>query len=145
MKRNVHFLLILSVILLYYGISGLSREFGRFSDYMIETEGRIVGLHEKAPSKGAAVHPIVVFKDTSGNEITFTSKTGSPFYRSRVGKTVRVQYPEGFPDNAAIKASAYSGLSPVFLLLSGTALFILWFGDAYKSSFKGDGLPRKKP
>lgn len=145
MKRNVHFLLIVSIFLLYYGISGLYREFGRDSVYIIETEGRIVGLHEKAPAKGAALHPIVTFLDESGNEVTFTSKVGSYFYKNRVGKTVKVQYPEGFPENAWIKSSASKGLSPVIFLLSGTILFILWYEDAYKKSSQGDGTPSKKP
>lgn len=145
MKSSAHFLLLASIISLYYGISGLTSEFGRYSDYILEAEGTIIGLHEKAPSKGAAVHPIITFSDNAGNEISFTSRTGSPYYRKQVGKTVIVQYPEGFPDNAWIKNSRSGGLSPVMLLLSGTVLFMIWYGFAYKSSSHGEGFPSKKP
>lgn len=145
MKSSVHFLLLASIISLYYGISGLTRDLGRYSDYVLEAEGTIVGIHEKAPSKGAAVHPIITFTDNSGDEITFISGIGSPYYRKQVGKTVNIQYPEGFPDNAWIRDSASGGLSPVMLLLSGTVLFIIWYGIACKSSPHGDGFPSKKP
>lgn len=145
MKSSVHFLLLASIISLYYGISGLTREFGQYSEYIIETEGTIIGIHEKAPSKGAAVHPIITFSDNAGDEITFISKIGSPYYLKQVGRTIMIQYPEGFPDNAWIKDSASGGLSPVMLLLTGTVLFIIWYGTAYKNSPHGDGFPSKKP
>lgn len=145
MKRNVHFLLIFSILLLYYGISGLYKELVRHDSYIIETEGRIIDLHEKAPAKGASLHPIITFRDAAGNEITFTSKAGSHFYKDQIGTTVKVQYQEGFPESAWIKSSTSKGLSPAIFLLSGTVLFILWFGGTYKKFSQGEGLPSKKP
>ncbi len=145
MKSSVHFLLLASIISLYYGISGLTREFGRYSEYTLEAEGTIIGIHEKAPSKGAAVHPIITFRDITGNEITFISGAGSPYYLKQVGRTIMIQYPEGFPDKAWIKDSSSGGLSPSMLLLTGTVLFIIWYGITYKSSPQGDGFPNKKP
>ena len=133
MKRNVHFLLILSTLLLYYGISGLSNEFTNKDSDLIEAEGRIVALHEKKPGKGAAFHPIVTFSDEAGNEMTFTSHAGSYFYKNQVGKNVKVVYPSGFPESARIKTSLSKDMSPVVLLLSGTVLFILWFAEVYKN------------
>lgn len=132
MKRNVHFLLILSVLLLYYGVSGIFDEFSNRSS-LIEAEGRIIALHEKNASKGAAFHPIVSFMDESGKEITFTSKSGSYFYKNQVGETIKVVYPEGSPGEARIKASAARSMGPAVMLLSGTVLFILWFAEAYKN------------
>ncbi len=133
MKRNVHFLLILSILLLYYGISGLSNEFNRNDSDLIETEGRIIALHEKNAGKGAAFHPIVTFRDEAGNEITFTSHAGSYFYKNQVGKNVKVVYSSGSPESARIKSSLSKDMSPVVLLLSGTVLFILWFAEVYEN------------
>jgi hypothetical protein len=133
MKRSVHFLLILSILLLYYGVSGLLNEFTRSESDLTDKEGRIVALHEKNPGKGAAVHPIVTFTDETGNEITFTSHSGSYFYKNRVGKTVKVVYPLGFPESVWIKSSLSKDISPVVSLLSGTVLFVLWFAEAYKN------------
>lgn len=143
MKRNASFLLFLSIILLYYGISGLVRDFGRNSTYTIEAQGKIIDIHEKAPSKGAALHPVIAFTDEAGNEIVFTSKAGSASYGDKIGETVTIQYPEGFPEEAWVKASAAGGISPVVLLLSGTVFFVFWFSDTYIKSSKGDGLPSK--
>ena len=132
MKRNVHFLLILSILLLYYGVSGLISEFTRSNSDLIEVEGKIIALHEKNAGKGAAFHPIVTFPDETGNEITFTSHYGSYFYKNQVGKTVKVVYPSGSPESAWIKSFLSKDISPVVSLLSGTVLFILWFAEVYK-------------
>lgn len=132
MKRNVHFMLILSMLLLYYGITGVYDQLSDNSD-LIETEGRIIALLEKNPSKGAALHPIVSFSDEAGNELTFISRDGSNFYKSKVGEAVKVIYPSGYPEEARIKGSAAAGMAPGIFLISGTVLFILWFGEAYKN------------
>ena len=133
MKRNTYYMLILSILLLYYGISGIVSEFSRNRSDLIETEGRIVSLYEKAPAKGAAFHPIVTFRDESGNEITFTSHKGSYSYKHQVGKTVKVTYPAGYPEDAWIKSSLSKDLSPVTFIIAGTALFMMWFSKVYKN------------
>lgn len=132
MKRSAHFLIILSILLLYYGISGLLNEFTHSDSGLIEVDGKIVAIHEKNPGKGAAVHPIVTFRDDTGNEITFISHSGSYFYKNQVGKTVKVVYPSGSSEDAWIKASLSKDISPVVSLLSGTVLFILWFAEVYR-------------
>ena len=132
MNRNAHFLLVLSILLLYYGVSGMFQEL-RNPGELIEAEGRIIALHEKSASKNAAFHPIVSFMDETGNEVTFISREGSIFYKNQVGKSIKVVYPAGYPAEARIKSSVSRGIGPVVFLLSGTVLFILWFAEAYKN------------
>lgn len=132
MKRNAYFILVLSILLLYYGISGLFVELADNSG-LIEAEGRIVALHERNAAKGAALHPVVTFRDESGKEITFTSKSGSNYFKNKVGEVIEVVYPEGFPEEARLKSSLSRGMSPVLFLLSGTVLFVIWFAEAYKN------------
>jgi len=134
MKRNTIFMLITSIILLYYGISGIVREFSRIGTDLIETEGRIVSIHEKASAKGAAVHPVVTFRDEAGNEITFTSKTGSSSYKNQVGEIIKVTYPAGYPEDAWIKYSLAKNLSPAIFIIAGSVLFAMWYSKTYKSS-----------
>jgi hypothetical protein len=76
-------------------------------------------------------HPVVVFTTTAGEEIRFTSSTGSSPPMHRVGDQVQVRYPPGRPRDAAIDgfvelwlgALITSGLGLVFGAI-GTGMLI---------------------
>jgi len=69
------------------------------------------------------LHPVITYKDATGEKVTFTDPAGTSPPRHKVGKRVTVLIDPADPDNPEIESLLSQKLIPAFVLAMG-AIFI---------------------
>jgi len=111
---------------LFAGIGGyLFRRTYKMMTQWNATHGTVVGLKERASSKGGRTYRREVeFQGPSGEKVVFTESTGFGGVAHSIGRKVKVRYPPDDPTQADIPTIMGSWILPLFLLSFGAVSLI---------------------
>lgn len=88
----------------------------------VATTGEVIGYERRTNSEGEITYfPVIVFTPANGDEIEFTSSTGSSARGYAIGASVPLRYDPALPFSAAIDTPADLWLAAIVLSILGVA------------------------
>ena len=105
-------------ILLIVRMYRLLRSAKRYAGKVVNHEQRYGEILDEWVS-----HPVITYRDATGEKVTFTDPAGTSPPRHKVGKRVTVLIDPADPDNPEIESLLSQKLIPAFVLAMG-AIFI---------------------
>jgi hypothetical protein len=95
----------------------------------IPTTGKVIGYERHTNSEGEISYfPVIAFTPEGGDEIEFTSNTGSGGRPYKIGAPIALRYDPALPFNAAIDTPSDLWIGPVVLGFLGLAFAVVGAG-----------------
>lgn len=104
-----------------------------FLNNSVKAEGQVVEIIQSRSSDNKAIYsPRVVFIDSVGNEITFTSSLSTNISSYSTGDKVEVFYEKSNPQNARINSFFQIWFATILMSVLGVAFFLGGFSNLVK-------------
>lgn len=83
------------------------------------TQGEVIAVKEKAGSEAATYHPVIKYRASNGEQITFESNYGSSKWKVKIGDRLNILVNRTNPTDAEVEIfMAQWGLPLVFAIIS---------------------------